>query len=113
MRDALNEELERQELPTVSEEIFNWRMAQATPPLMRRFKKERDAQTLDAPSNADPSSSNSDALSAGNRIVLPPIRKQPDIARYLMQGLQSDDSGTSVQVDQGEACRKRHERSIG
>ena len=96
MRDALNKELEREELPTVSEEIFNWRMAQATPPLMRRFKKERDAQTLDARSNVDPRSSDSDALSAGNRIVLPPIRE-------LMQGLESDDSETPMRVDQGEA----------
>ena len=27
IRDVLNKELERQELPTVREEIFNWRMA--------------------------------------------------------------------------------------
>lgn len=87
MRDALNKELERQQLPTVSEEIFNWRMAQATPPLMRRFKKERDAQTPSAPSDVDPSSS-----IPGNRIVLPPIREQPGIAQYLTQDLQTDDS---------------------
>jgi hypothetical protein len=113
MHDALNKELERQELPTISEEIFNWRMAQATPPLMRRFKKERDAQNLDAPSNVDPSSSVSDAQSTGNRLVLPPIRQQPDIAPYLMQAMQSDDRETPMQVDQGEAVRKRHERPNG
>jgi hypothetical protein len=94
MRDALNKELERQELPTVSEEVFNWRMAQATPPLMHRLKKERDAQTLDALSNADSSSSVSDTLPPTNRIVLPPIRQQPGIAPYLMQALRSDDRET-------------------
>ena len=113
MRDVLNKELERQELPTVSEEVFNWRMAQATPPVMRRFKKERDMQSLDAPSNVDPSSSVSDAQSSGNRFALPPIRDQPDIAQYLMQGMQSNDNEALMQVDGVEAGIRRHERSAG
>ena len=109
----LNKELERQELPTVSEEIFNWRMAQATPPLVRRFRKERSTQSLDVPSNVDPSSSVYDTQPSGNRIVLPPIREQPDIAQYIMQGLQSNDKEAPTQVDEVEAGRKRHEWSAG
>ena len=82
MRDSLNKELERQELPTVSEEVFNWRMAQATPPIIRRFKKER-SQPESRAEGENPGLRTPLASLHGDRIVLPPIRDQPDIARFL------------------------------
>ena len=75
----LNQELNRQRLPTVNEEVLHWRMAHILPPLLRARRQE-DAGPK---SNLDPLLNTSEAESSdAAMITLPPIR-ETYIAQHL------------------------------
>lgn len=73
----LNRELVRKELPTVNEDVHNWRMAQTTNGIVRQHKKEAESAAL----SANQSVQEADAISEENS--LPPLRDQPGIAEHL------------------------------
>ena len=48
--DRLNQELGRQGLPIVTEEILHWRMAHILPPLLKEKRQESSAKSSEDPS---------------------------------------------------------------
>ena len=91
MLAEVNEELERQGLPTVGEDVYHRRRAQATPPLIRQLKagKKGDNHSVVEGKAQDGSTgaplSSLRAASPEGYVVLPPIRTQPNLAQHLDQ----------------------------
>ncbi|KAK5160064.1 hypothetical protein LTS14_002170 [Recurvomyces mirabilis] len=84
MLERLNEELDRQRLPTITMITYSHRMAQAMPPIIRQAKRKTGGggQLVQAEASTGSQSTSPTPL-PGERIVLPPIRAQPELAQHL------------------------------
>lgn len=81
----LNQELERQALPSVTDNTYHWRMTQAMPPVVRQFRKGQveDEQPSEMQGGAEHSGQVNEDTPQVDLDVLPSIRSQPDLAKHL------------------------------
>ena len=107
MLAELNKELQRQGLPTVTENIYHYRMAQATPPLIRQLKAGGNEPAENQGSTEAPVSFPRSASPEGGHVVLPPIRNQPNLAQHLGQIATVTGQDLPVEEDRDQAGQSR------